>query len=482
MKPRKKRSPAKRDDSSREQMLNKPPRTARQVVFRVLEHSEKTGEFFGETLRTLSDKAQLSSEDRRLAREMIAGVIRRKATLDTLISAHVRRPRENTEEALWLLLRMGTYELAFLDRIPPHASVNETTELARYLRRPRWTGFLNGTLRSLSRGLSDVITEQPAPNAFPISRGQYRECAETWFPDPETDPARYFAAAFSFPLWLIERWQRESSFAELIALGFWFNTPSPLMLRVNSLKTSRDSVLSTFSEQGISATPGELTQAIELTKNQNLTELPGFAEGHFSVQDLTAMKAVELLAPQPGEAIWDVCAAPGTKTTAIAEWMQNQGRVLATDINSARLTLIEENRARLGLDAIAVQSISSSGGNFPPGPFDAVLVDVPCSNTGVLGKRPEARWRLGPQDFEELPGIQRRLLEAACERVKPGGRVVYSTCSIEPEENRIVVETFLSHHPDWELLEHHAHWPGQLADGGFAALLKHNPPNDAAVL
>lgn len=473
MNPRKKKFSGKRDSAARDQILNKPPRTARQVVFRVLEHAEKTGEFFGETLQTLSDQAPLTSEDRRLAREIVAGVIRRKATLDALISANVRRPRENTEESLWLLLRMGTYELAFLDRIPAHASVNETTELARFLRRPRWTGFLNGTLRSISRGLTEDFTERPAANAFPVTPGQYRPCAEAWFPDPQTHPADYFAAAFSFPHWLTERWQRELSFDELIALGFWFNTPSPLMLRVNPLKTSREELLKTFPEQAIPATAAELAQAIELTKSQNITELPGFAEGHFTVQDLTAMKAVDLLNPQPGETVWDLCAAPGTKTTAIAERMQNQGRVVATDINPARLTLIEENRSRLGLDAIEVQAISSTGEDFPAGPFDAVLVDVPCSNTGVLGKRPEARWRLRPQDFEELPVIQRQLLEAACQRVKQGGRVVYSTCSIEPEENQILVEAFLSCRPDWELLEQHTHWPGQPADGGYSALLRH---------
>lgn len=475
MKPRKNKFSGKPDPAAREQMLNKPPRTARQVVFRVLEHTEKTGEFFGETLQTLADKAQLSPEDRRLAREIVTGVIRRKGTLDTLISANVRRPRENTEDALWQLLRMGTYELAFLDRIPAHASVNETTELARFLRRPRWTGFLNGTLRSLSRGLTEDHSERPAANAFPVSKGQYRTCAEAWFPDPESRRADYFAAAFSFPLWLVERWQRELCFEELVALGFWFNSPSPLMLRVNLLKTSREEVLKSFAEEGISATPGELPQAIELTKSLNITELPGFAEGHFTVQDATAMKAVELLNPQPGETIWDVCAAPGTKSTGIAEWMRNQGRVLATDINPTRLVLVEENRARLGLDVIEVQTVSSTGENLQIGAFDAVLVDVPCSNTGVLGKRPEARWRLSPKDFEELPGIQLKLLTTASEQTKPGGRVVYSTCSIEPEENQSVVETFLSQHPDWELIEHRTHWPGQPADGGFAALLRHNP-------
>jgi 16S rRNA (cytosine967-C5)-methyltransferase len=258
-------------------------------------------------------------------------------------------------------------------------------------------------------------------------------------------------------------------------LGFWFNSPPPLMLRVNLLRTSRESVLEAFARENIPAEAGELAESIVLTASRNVAELPGFTEGDFSVQDLTAMKAVELLNPKPGETIWDVCAAPGTKTTAIAERMQNQGRVLATDIHPARLALIEDNRSRLGLDIIKAQRISAAGDDLPGGPFDAVLVDVPCSNTGVLGKRVEARWRLTPADFEELPGIQSRLLEAACERVKPGGRVVYSTCSIEPEENEAIVAALLSRRPDWKLVEQQTHWPGRPADGGFAAWLQKFP-------
>jgi 16S rRNA (cytosine967-C5)-methyltransferase len=476
MVPRKKPIQKKRTaqkPAARDVMLNKPPRTARQVVFRVLEHSQSTGEFFAETLQSLSLKADLNRLDKRLAREMVAGVIRRQATLDALIQAHIKRPRENVEDPLWRLLRMGTYELAFLSGIPPHASVNETTELSRYLRRPRWTGFLNGTLRSIARSLPDEFTDAAAANAFPLPNGRYRKCAGEWFPPPETDPVGYFAAAFSFPSWLAARWQRGRNFEELAALGFWFNSPPRLILRVNHLRASREELLEAFKRKNIPAEAGDVAESIVLLESQPITELPGFAEGLFSVQDLTAMKAVALLDPKPGETVWDVCAAPGTKTTAIAERMQNQGRVLATDVNPHRLQMVEDNKARLGLDIIEAQPIGAHGENLPAGPFDAAVVDVPCSNTGVLGKRAEARWRITPDDLKDLPTIQSRLLEAACERIKPGGRVVYSTCSIEPEENQKVVDAWLESQRDWKLIHQHTHWPGQPADGGFAALLQH---------
>ncbi len=343
MAPRKKTTKRKRTEQSsaaRDLMLNKPPKTARQVVFRVLEHWQTTGEFFGETLQTLSLKADLKVLDRTLAREMVAGVIRRQGTLDALIKAHIKRPRENVEDPLWWLLWMGTYELAFLTGIPPHASVNETTELARYLRRPQWTGFLNGTLRSISRGLLDDQINMPAADSFPLADGRYRKCAGAWFPDPKSDPIGYFSTAFSFPQWLSERWQNLLSIRSANALsplplgerarvrglddqhatiqgiagqassgtqstilrgleelGFWFNSPPPLMLRVNPLRTTRHDVLESFAKENIKAEAGELDEAIVLNESRNVTELPGFAGGLFSVQDLTAMKAVALLRP-----------------------------------------------------------------------------------------------------------------------------------------------------------------------------------------
>ncbi len=304
-------------------------------------------------------------------------------------------------------------------------------------------------------------------------KGFIENAAVPCFPDPKSDPLGYFASAFSFPRWLAERWERRHAFEELTEWGFWFNSPPRLVLRVNLLKTTRDRLLDMFHQKNVATVAGELSRAIVLKESRNALDLPGFAEGLFSVQDLTAMKAVELLNPRPGERVWDVCAAPGTKTGAIAERMQNQGRVLATDVHPGRLAQIEENRTRLGLDIIDVQQISADGGDLPAGLFDAALVDAPCTNTGVLGKRVEARWRLRPADLKELPAMGLRLLNAACDRIAAGGRVVYSTCSLEPEENQAVVESFLKNRADWKLVEQETHWPGRPADGGFAALLEH---------
>ena len=212
---------------------------------------------------------------------------------------------------------------------------------------------------------------------------------------------------------------------------------------------------------------------VRLARTAHVPSLPGFNDGHFTVQDPSATSAGGLLAPVPGQRVLDLCAAPGTKSTHLAELMENRGQVVAVDSHPERLERIAPAANRLGLSIIEPVLVDESGENLPSGPFDAVLVDVPCSNTGVLGKRPEARWRLEPNEPTRLAELQLRLLEQAAGTVAPGGRLVYSTCSVEPVENDQVVERFLDNRPDFEQVQRQEHVPGQPADGGFQSLLLH---------
>ena len=223
------------------------------------------------------------------------------------------------------------------------------------------------------------------------------------------------------------------------------------------------------------ARAGALPTSIWLDSPTRVDQLPGFAEGEFVVQDESAQQAAELLAPQPGETVLDLCAAPGTKTTHLAELMRNEGRLIATDSSETRLKLVTQNAERLGLSIIETAAVTLEGTNIPAGPFDAILIDAPCSNTGVLGKRPDARWRIQPDDLEELSRIQLLLLLAASSRLKPGGRIVYSTCSIEPDENSSVVEAACHFRPKLKIVEQHELTPGQTSDGGFQCLLSTQP-------
>jgi 16S rRNA (cytosine967-C5)-methyltransferase len=451
------------------------PPTARRVAFTVLSQYKNEGRFVAQLLEhELEQTPDFPSNERRLAVELINGVVRRRLTLDTLLLPYVARPRHRIEGELWTLLQIGTYQLGFLDAIPPYAAVNETVLLAKEADRHGWDGFANGVLRAVQSAFTDQFADGPSADALPLTNGRYRRLSRVFFRDPDSDPVGYVAESFSFPRWLIERWHSRFELAELCRLGFWFDNPGPLSLRVNPLRANRDALLANFSSQGVSVTPGGLMEAIRVEGTRRVDSLPGFAEGFFSVQDESAMQAVDLLDPKPGETVLDLCAAPGTKSTHLAERMANQGTVIATDIRPDRLRRIDENSHRLGLTIVQPMLVSADSANVPLGPFDAILVDVPCSNTGVLGKRPEARWRIDAAEIRELAMQQLALLRAACERLAPQGRVVYSTCSIEPEENESIVQTILGERPDLILVAERHHIPGQPADGGYQALLRRN--------
>jgi 16S rRNA (cytosine967-C5)-methyltransferase len=275
------------------------------------------------------------------------------------------------------------------------------------------------------------------------------------------------------PGWLSARWQARFPWEECLHLGFWFAGPAPLWERCNTLRTSREDLLTALHSAGIAAEPGEHFQAIRLPGHAAIRDLPGYTEGWFSVQDESAMRVASALAPAPGNRVLDLCAAPGGKTTHLAELMRNEGQILACDVDDRRLRTLGELCRRLGVTNVQPYRLHPERHEEPPaGPFDAVLVDVPCSNTGVLGRRPEARWRLKPEDFRKLVPLQTRLLLQGGERVRPGGVLVYSTCSIEPEENGQVVRAALLALPDLVLEAEAEQVPGRPADGGYYARLR----------
>jgi 16S rRNA (cytosine967-C5)-methyltransferase len=466
----------------RRQRAGAQARNARQAAFAVLSEYKNSGRFVAALLEPFLEGDALPPEERRLAVELTNGVVRREATLDAILGPHVQRPRHRVEGELWTLLQLGVYQLVFLDAIPAYAAVNETVALAKSIGRERWAGLLNGVLRSVERTLTDEFQTAPDGACVPTADGRFRKLARAVFSEPSESPAEYFAEAFSFPRWLANRWQKRFTFEELCRIGFWFDRPAPQSLRVNVLRTSRQELIRMLQEVGIGAAPGALSESIRLEGTSRVAALPGFAQGFFSVQDESAMQAVDRLNPQPGETLLDLCAAPGTKTTHIAERMRNQGTIIASDIRSERLARVAENCARLGISIVqpiliregVAASRDTSASDPAAGPFDAILADVPCSNTGVLGKRPEARWRLSESEIAELATQQSRLLESACRRLRPGGRLVYSTCSIEPEENEQIVRGLLQREPSMSFVEEWHQIPGQPSDGGYQALLVRN--------
>ena len=446
--------------------------TGREIAYDVLKRWKPRSPHAAKLLEEQFARVELPTGERALATELVHGVMRRRETLNALLRPHVNRPLGQVEPGALTLLWLGAYQLAMLSGIPTYAVVNETTELAKRSGKPQWTGFVNAVLRSLGQSVTNEFATSPAANALPLGPDRFRVLKEDMFPDPVEKWPEYFETAFSFPRWLAERWQQRFARDELWRLGFWFNAPAKLCLRANLLRTTREQLLALLHEANIKAHAGTQPEAIWLEETTFVQRLPGFHEGHFAVQDESAIAAAALLDPHPGECVLDMCAAPGGKTTHLAALMKNQGRLLATDVDRDRLRRVDESCRRMGVTIVETRVVARDSVDLAGEKFDRILLDVPCSNTGVLGKRPEARWRLRPEDVVELASIQVRLLGAACERLDPGGRLVYSTCSIEPEENRGVVDRVLRDHPEIACLQELQHVPGQPADGGYQALFQ----------
>lgn len=449
--------------------------SARFVAWQVLQAARTANAWIGELVDEALTRQPLSPADRRLLTQLVLGVVRRKATLDALLKPCIQRPFREVEPALVDLLRLGAYQLAFLTQIPRHAAVHESVELAEAIGNPRAKGFLNGILRRVSELVTEAFQDFAAANALPFEASAeraYRKLTRDIFADPDEEPELYLVEAFSWPRWLATRWVEQHGPDECFRLGFWFNSPPPIWLRVNKLKLSREDYRLQLEAVRISAEPGEHPQSLKLLDNVPIRELPGYESGDFCVQDVSAMKVASAVQPQPGWRVLDLCSAPGGKTTHLAELMDNRGEIVACDVDDHRLSTVASLASRLGVSIIRPTLVKKTDPQPPPGPYQAALVDVPCSNTGVLGRRPEVRWRLHPSEFEDLIRLQTRLLLTAIERVQPGGCIVYSTCSYEPAENRGVIDTVRRAIRGLAIEAEEVAVPSQPGDGGYWCRLR----------
>lgn len=401
----------------------------RQAACETLLRIRKEGGFADRLIDRTLRSCGLKGPDRSLYAELVFGVLRRQGTLDHILQQLLEKPMIELDPQALVILRIGLYQLTSLDRIPESAAVNESVNLAKVIT-PGTSGLVNAVLRNFLRRHTAIS-----------------------FPDSVKQPAASIAAVHSQPLWLAEQWLEQLGVAEAKLLAEASSRQPPLTLRVNTLRTTRKELLYAFAQQGISAAPCRFSpEGIAVAGRQTVVDLPGFEGGLFAVQDEASQLAGLLLGVEPGQRVWDACAAPGGKSSHLAQQMENRGELVATDISRSKLTRVQETMRRLGITCLttAVSDLHQPD-TFPKGTFDRILLDAPCSGLGVIRRNPEAKWRLFSGDITRLAAVQKTLLRHAADRLKPGGVLLYSTCSTTEAENEEVVEEFLSQHPGFVL-------------------------------
>jgi len=465
-----------------------PVKDGRGVALRVLSEAHQVRAFGADLLDRTLATGDLDAREAALARELVLGVVRHRLTLDRLIDRHLHGKPSNLDPRLREILRLGLYQCLWLERIPDHAAVNEAVDQAKRLVGRRAAGLVNGLLRTI---LGQVVRigppgdGLPAAHQFCVDAQRVCDLDHAWLPDPTSDPAGYWSAATSHPRALVGRWLKRYGPARTEQICLYGACRPHQWLRPNRLRISAAELARRLRLEGAGAEPLEDTAVLYIDGPPPVTTA-AFAEGLFQPQDITGIEVVQVLDPQPGELILDLCAAPGTKTAAIAERIGNQGMVFACDRDMDRLAAGCDNFMRLGVTAvqlIAPQELSDFRSRY--GAPDAILLDVPCSNTGVLARRPEARYRFTPRRLAGLTKVQSELLDRSAELAWPGTRLLYNTCSIAREENEAVVERFLERHPGWKLADAALRLPSvgradsPPRDGGFWALMR-NEASDSA--
>jgi 16S rRNA (cytosine967-C5)-methyltransferase len=439
----------------------------RQLALRVLCRVETAGAFADQLIGALAVAHGLAPQARAFLRELAYGVLRWRNRLDWSLSHCSDRPLDSLTPAVRNLLRLGAYQLSFMDHIPPYAAVSETVRLAKQVTHTGVAAYVNAVLRALQRR-RDAVS----------------------LPEADADLLAYLTITQSHPRWLVERWLERYGPQQTISMCQANNLRPPLVVRVNLLRATRQRLLDSLAADGCEASPCRYApDAVLIVSHASLVELKSYRQGWFTVQDEAAVLCGYLLSPQPYEWVLDACAAPGGKATQAAESMADRGTVLCLDHSHHRVSLVEENARRLGLRSIRSVVGNAEQAEFKR-PFERILLDAPCSGLGVLRRHPDAKWRKGPELINTMARQQTALLEHLCRLVKPDGLLLYVTCSTEAEENQHIVQTFIDCHPHYRLeavdndlpaaarvFAHHEgwfqSWPGlEGLDGFFAARLR----------
>ena len=393
---------------------------ARKAAFEILLKMQKDHAYSNLTLEHHAALPALDARDRAFVSALVYGVTERRLTLDNALRRHLTKPLSRLKPEAVCLLRLGAYQLLFMEKVPVSAAVNETVQLAK-MKCPYASGIVNAVLRKIAaEGL--VLPDETAPE--------------------------FLSVKYSCPQWLIDQWTADYGREAAVGILEASLQPAAVTVRVNTVLTAPQSLKHALEAEGVVCEPCGAPELLRLKELPcAVDQLSAFRAGLFHVQDEASFLCAKAVGAKPGETVFDLCSAPGGKAFSVAEWMENRGKVLAFDLYEARVRLIEQGAKRLGLSVVhaAVQDASVRA---PIGPADRVLCDVPCSGLGIIRRKPEIKYK--PQEsLETLPQLQLSILENGASYVKPGGRLIYSTCALSKKENEDVCAAFLKRAPNF---------------------------------
>ena len=399
----------------------------RGLAVKILNRVERTDAYLEKLLDHEMKNSELNGPDKALLYEIVHGVTRWMGRLDWILNGFYKGQFSKAIPNLKNGLRVALYQILFLDRIPDHAAVNEAVEFVKKLQGQKPADLTNAILRNIIRSKNTIR-----------------------YPDPNEDLVGYLSAYYSHPSWMVKRYVERFGKEDAEKLLIANNEKPYLTLRVNAIKTDADQFKSLLESVNLKYRPGRfLNEFIQLQNLTNITAWDYYSKGYFNIQDESTGLSCRLLDVHPGMKVLDMCAAPGGKTAYLGSLMNNVGEIVAIDKYEGRLKLLRANNIRLGLTCVT--TVESDALEFESELFDRVLADVPCSGTGTLSKKPDIKWKKNVFDLKNMSAAQSKLLEKAASLVKPDGVVVYSTCSIEPEENYEIVKQFLESHPNLKL-------------------------------
>lgn len=401
---------------------------AREAALKILIEVNENGAYSNIALNKHFSSDELRDIDRSFVTELVYGTVKWKLTLDRVIAAYSNIKMEKLSKWILNILRLGAYQILYMTRVPNSAACNESVNLAGRYGHKASSGFVNAVLRNIARNGPEVA-----------------------IPSREQDLIGHLSVRYSYPKWLVEKYIGlfDADFAESL-LDAGNGTPE-LTLRANTLRVTPEELVEALKTEGVEAVAGKYVQdAVVLKSTTAVTRLKAFQDGLFQVQDESSMLPATVLAPEAGEIVLDACSAPGGKTTHIAQLMHNKGTIIASDIHEHKLKLIDSAAARLGIDIVKSElhdaALPDSSNEKA---FDRILLDAPCTGLGIIRRKPDIKWARETKDIESITALQRTLLQAVSGALKPGGILVYSTCTILPEENEDVIRNFIESNDDF---------------------------------